>query len=334
MLILAAADVRQALPMPDAIAAMREAFAALAGGRARVPMRGVLDVEPYAGTTLVMPSFLGGDGDATDDALAVKVVSVFPRNPSRGLPLIHAAVVVLEPDTGRVVALLEGGTLTAIRTGAASGLATDLLARSDARAVAMLGCGVQARTQLEAVCAVRDVGEVRVYGPTAAHVEEFIADVAGRERVPADLRAASSADEAVAHADIVCAATTSAEPVFDDGSVRPGTHINAIGSFQPDVREIPAATVLRAVVVVDDRAAALEEAGDLILPLREGLISATHIRADLGELVSGRASGRRSDDEVTLFKSVGVAVQDAAAARVALRRAEARGLGHRAALES
>ncbi|MFW6163451.1 MAG: ornithine cyclodeaminase family protein [Planctomycetota bacterium] len=324
MLVLSAEDVRQALPMAMAIEAMKRAFAALSDGRAVVPPRAHVPVEAHDGVSLVMPALVA---DADGEALAVKVVSLFDGNPERGLARIQVAVLAFDPETGRPLALLEGATLTALRTGAASGAATDLLARPDSRAVGVLGAGAQARTQLEAVCTVRHIETVRVYDPRPGAAEAFRAEMAGHGPVPADVRAAPSPREAVAEADILCAATTAREPAFDDADLPPGTHINAIGSYQPDVQELPAATVARALVIVDSREAALEETGDLIQPIRQGLFGPDHIHAELGELVLGRASGRTSPEQLTVFKSVGVAVQDAAAARAALSEARRLGLG-------
>lgn len=324
MLVLNAADVRKALPMSAAIEAMKGAFAALSDGQAEVPLRAHLPVRPHNGITLVMPAFVDQPGQ---QALAVKVVSLFDGNPDRHLPLIQAAVLALEADTGRPLALLEGGTLTAIRTGAASGAATDLLARRNSRTVAIIGAGVQARTQLEAVCTVRRIESVFVYGPIPEQVEAFATDMAGEGPVPTDLRIASTAAEAVAQADIVCTATTSSSPVFAHADLKPGVHLNAIGSYKPEVQEIPPETVIEALVVVDSKEAALAETGDLIQPIRQGLIGPDHVHAELGEIVLGRKTGRDSDSQITFFKAVGVAVQDAVAARLALDRAQQLGLG-------
>ena len=331
MLVLNAADVREALPMAPAIEAMKRAFAALSAGRAEVPQRAHLPVRPHDGVSLVMAAYLEVEDppwrNEAGEALAVKVVSLFEGNASRGLARIQAAVVALDPQTGRAEALLEGASLTAIRTGAASGAATDLLARADSRTVAILGAGAQGRTQLQAVCTVRSIQTAWVYDPLPEAVEAFVAELAGQGAIPADVRPVGEARRAVADADIICTATTSATPVFADADVKAGAHINAVGSYQPQVQEIPAETVARARVVVDSREAAPAETGDLIQPIRQGLISPEHIHAELGELVLGRRAGRRSPDEVTLFKSVGVAVQDAAAARAALERARQLGLG-------
>ena len=310
--------------MGATINAMKRAYAALSSGRAEVPLRTRLPVTPHEAVSLFMPVFLQDEGR---EALAVKVVSLFPGNAARGLPLIHAAVLVLEADTGRLLALLEGGTLTAIRTGAASGAATDLLARPDSQVAAVFGAGVQGRTQLEAICSVRPIRTAWIYDTDAARAEAFIQEKAGQGFIPGDLRPAATPRQAVVEADIICTATTSASPVFSDADLKPGVHINAVGAYTPDMQEVPAETVRRARVIVDSRPAALSEAGDLIQPLRQGLIGEDHIHAELGEIVLGLRPGRADSNQVTLFKSVGVAVQDAAAARLALENARQFGLG-------
>ncbi len=330
MLILNAVDVRQALPMSLAIDAMKQAFAAFSDGKALVPPRIPLPIARHAGMSLVMPSFV--DADATSDqALAIKVVSLFEGNPARGLARIQAAVVVLEPDTGRPIALLDGTMLTAIRTAAASGAATDLLARPDCRTVALFGAGVQAMTHLFAMCAVRPIEKIFVCSRTPSKVAALIAEFAGRPAISAELIAAESPRRALADADIVCCATSSQTPIFDDADLKPGVHINAVGSYTPQAREVPPETVRRALVVVDSRHAAWDEAGDLIQPRQAGLIGREHIHAELGELVLGRRTGRADDRQITLFKSVGLAVQDAVAARVAMKNAARLKLGQEVA---
>lgn len=326
MIILSATDVRQALPMHEVITAMKGGYAALSDGRAEVPLRANLPITPHEAVSLFMPVYLQ---DEAGETLAVKVVSIFPHNQARGLPLIHAAVMVMEADTGRPLALLEGSTLTAIRTGAASGAATDILARPDSQVAAIFGAGVQGRTQLEAICTVRPIQTVWVYDPDRERLEAFIAEMAGCGPIPADLRAAASPQQAVAETDIICTATTSTTPVYDDDHLKPGVHINGVGSYTPEMQEIPAQTTIRAVVVVDSRSASLAEAGDLIQPIRGGEITADHIHAELGEIVLGRTAGRTSETQVTFFKSVGTAVQDAVAARLALKNARKMGLGQR-----
>lgn len=324
MMILSAEEVRQALPMPEVIAAMQQAYAALSAGRAVVPLRARLPVPPHEAVSLFMPAFLE---DEQGQALCVKVVSLFPHNLEHGLPLIQAAVLVLDPQTGQPAALLEGSALTAIRTGAASGAATALLARPESRTAAIFGAGVQGRTQLEAACAVRPIETAWIYDKDSLQVERFIGELSGKAGLPSDLRPAGSPEEALAEADVICTATTSLTPVFRDEDLKPGAHLNGVGSYTPDMQEIPPETVQRAVVFVDSRSAALSEAGDLIQPLRSGLIGEAHIQAELGQVVLGRHPGRTDSEQITFFKSVGVAVQDAAAARLALHNARRFGLG-------
>lgn len=326
MLILTADEVRQALPMREAIEAMKHAYASLSDGKADAPLRTRLPIPPHNGLALFMPAYVQTD---ETEALAVKIVSIHPENPSHGLPYIHAAVVVLEANTGRAVALLEGGSLTAIRTGAGSGAAMDLLARKDSRTVAIFGAGVQGRTQLEAACAVREIESAWVYDANRESAEKFASEMAGRGRVPKDLRVAESPAQAAKEADIICTATTSTHPVFTDADVKSGAHISAIGSYTPEMQEVPAETVARAKVVVDSRSATLAETGDLLKPMQTGLFDESHIHGELGEIVLGRKSGRVSETEITYFKSVGIAVQDAMAAQLALRNAEKMGLGQK-----
>jgi ornithine cyclodeaminase len=328
VLILNAAAVRQALPMSLAIDAMKQAFAALTDGRALVPLRTHLPIARHAGISLIMPSFVDGPVLA-DQSLAVKVVSLFDGNQARGLACMQAAVVVLEPNSGRPIALLEGATLTAIRTAAASGAATDWLARQESRTVALFGAGVQARTHLEAMCAVRPIETVWIYCRTPAKTEALIAELSGASGISTRLIAASSPQHALQEADIVCATTTSKTPIFDDEYIKPGTHINAVGSYTSQAREVPPETVQRSLVVVDHREAAWAEAGDLIQPFNAGLITREHVHAELGELILGHRLGRADGDQITLFKSVGIAVQDAVAAKVAIENARRLGLGQR-----
>lgn len=324
MLILNADDVRQALPMKDCIAAMKTAYAALSTGKAEMPVRANLPIAPQEGVSLFMPAFVD---DESGQALAVKIVSVFPNNPAKGLPLIHAAVVVMDAETGQTLALLEGGTLTAIRTGAGCGAATDLLARPDSKTAAIFGAGVQSRTQLEAVCSVREIETVWVYSPTPANVNQFIQDMAGQGPIPQDLRPAASPAEAVKNADIISAATTSNTPVFDAADLKPGVHINGAGSYLPDMQETPAEMLAEALITVDSRPAVLEEAGDLIIPINDGVFGEEHIHAEIGEIIAGSKPGRADDQQTTFFKSVGVAVQDAVAGRLALENAARYSLG-------
>lgn len=309
--------------MAECIEAMKGAYTALSSGKAEVPLRLRLPVEPNEGLSILMPAFVD---DEAGQALAVKIVSLFDKNPSKGLPLIHAGVLVLDPETGTVEALLEGSSLTAIRTGAGAGAATDVLARKDAKTAAIFGAGVQARTQLEAVCQVRDIESAWIYDPNSERAKAFVAEMAGRGRIPKNLRTAHNSTQAILDADIISTATTSRGPVFIDSDLKPGVHINGIGSYTLEMQEVPAETVARARVTVDSRSAAQIESGDIANPLKKNLIEESQI-AEIGEVFAGTQPGRTSAEEITLFKSVGVAVQDAVAARLAVENARKLGLG-------
>jgi alanine dehydrogenase len=324
MLVLTADDVRKALPMREAIEAMKRAFAALSDGRAEVPLRTRLPIASHDGLSLFMPAFARSP---EGEALAVKVVSLFTQNPARGLAYIQAAVLVLEPDSGRALAVLEGSSLTAIRTGAAGGAAADLLARPESRIVAVIGAGVQGRTQLEAVCSVRRIEQAWIYDADPGRARALAAELSGRAPIPLNVQAASDPKQAISDADVICTATTSRTPVFDDRDLKPGVHISAVGSYTPEMQEIPPETVKRARVVVDSRMAALVESGDLIQPIRLGVFGEDHVYAELGEIILGLKAGRQSAEEVTYFKSVGIAVQDALAAQLAVENARKMGLG-------
>lgn len=317
---LSARDVAQALPMREAVEAMKRAFRLLAAGQAVMPARTHIAVAEPPGDTLVMPSYV-----PAEQTVGVKVVTVYPGNRASGLPVIQALMLVLDAATGSPLAVMDGTALTAIRTGAASGAATDLLANPDASAVAIFGAGPQARAQLEAVCTVRPIRRARVLDPDAERAAAFAREMAECLGIPVE--PARSSAEALAGADIVCTATTSAVPVFADPELSPGAHINAIGSYKPAVREIPGETVRRARVVVDHVPAALAEAGDLLLPMAEGLIGREHIWAELGEILAGARPGREARTQITLFKAVGLAIQDLCAARIVLANARLHGLG-------
>ncbi|MDL1897127.1 hypothetical protein FBQ82_12700 [Anaerolineae bacterium CFX7] len=323
MRILSHRDVEQALTMPQAIEVMQDAFARLANHQATVPLRSQLPVPQHNGVALFMPAYIQGT-----DALAIKIVNVFGDNAQRGLPLIHAVVVALEAQTGRALALIEGGALTALRTGAGCGAATIALARSDARVGLVFGAGVQARTQLRALCAARQLERVYVYDPAPAKAQAMLAELRARPELSADLRVADDVASAVRAADIISCATTSKQPLFDGNDVQPGAHVNAIGSFTPEARETDDAFIKRCnKIVVDAYSGALAEAGDLIQPMEQGILQESDLYAELGEITSGQKAGRANATEITFFKSVGNAVQDAAIAQALLQRAEALGLG-------
>ena len=317
--VLSAEDVRRALPMSGAIEAMRSAFGQLSANQADVPLRTRLETDQ--GLLLFMPAYLKQSRE-----IGFKMVSIWGDNPSRGLPAILALAAVIDPDTGQPSALINGEALTALRTGAGGGLATDLLARPEANVVAVFGSGVQARAQLEGACAVREVTEVRIVGRTPASVEAFAEEIRAWPKAPA-VSIVNNRKKAVEGADIIIAATTSETPVFDGRDLSPGTHITGVGSYAPHMQEVDEVTVKQAKIVVDSLPACLAEAGDLIIPIEKNIISQRDIHGELGSIVNGEIPGRESPEEITFFKSVGVAVQDAAAANAILREAEAQGLG-------
>ncbi len=331
MLILSAADVRDLVPMAEAIRLMGVAFAELSAGRAQSPLRTPLHDAARGSDTLFMPAAVPALG-----GLGLKVVSVYPSNAARGLPTILALVALLDAETGRPLALLDGTFLTALRTGAVSGKATELLARPDAATLLCIGAGAQAFTQVWAVCTARPgIARVLVHSRTPERAGRLVARL--RDELPeigalASVVPSGGLPDAVGAADVICTATSSPTPVFDDAWLRPGAHINAVGAYTPAMQELPAATVARARVVVDAVEAALTEAGDLVIPLRDGLISRAHLETELGQVVGGARPGRTAPDEITLFKSVGNAVQDIAVARFAVERAEAAGRGQRVEL--
>ncbi len=316
MRILTAQDIRAAVTMRDVIDAVREGFIQLSAGRAVSPVRGVIPVNN--GFTLTMPAYLEGSPIST-----VKIVSVYGDNPKKNLPTVVAKVLALDAHTGVPIALMDGTVLTALRTGAASGLATDLLARPDSSVLAVMGAGAQARTQVEAICTVRPLREIRIFSLDGA---EKMADEL-REKYGVQVIAARSEQEALEGADVVAAATNSKTPVVFGDLLKPGVHINGIGSFTPEMQEIDASVVTRAKVVVDHRESAWAEAGDLIIARDRGLFNERDVYAEIGEIAAGDKPGRTSDTEITFFKSVGNAVQDAATARRIVEVAQARGIG-------
>ena len=322
--VLSAEDVARLLPMRDCIQVMRDALASLARGRALVPLRMVMRMPDASGFLGLMPGHIGPD-DGRAGALGMKAVSVFPGNARRGIDTHQGAVLLFEEDTGRLSALMDGATITAIRTAAVSGVATDLLARRDAAELAILGAGVQARTHLEAIAAVRPLRRVRVWSRNPQHAADLVK--ASAARYGASIEAVPTAEAAVRAADVVATVTASPQPVLQRPWVKDGAHINAVGSSIPTTREIDTATMAAVRLFVDRRESALNEAGDLLIPMREGAFTADHIQAELGEVILGTDPGRQSADELTLFKSLGLAVEDVASAAFILKRAREIGIG-------
>jgi ornithine cyclodeaminase/alanine dehydrogenase len=305
--------------MADSIDILEKAFAELSAGTAVLPLR--IGITAPEGLSLYMPAYLQGM-----NALACKVVSVYKKNPEKhGLPTTIGKVLLQDPETGDVLCIMDGGYLTAMRTGAVSGLATRFLAREDpGQVAAIFGAGVQARMQLWAVCEARDVRQAMVYDLRPEAAGEFAQTMGEVLGLP--VRVAQSPDEML-EADIICTATSSPTPIFEGCNVKPGTHINGIGSHSPGARELDSAIVVRSLLIADSREACLNEAGDVMIPIQEGVITADHIHAELGEIVSGQRPARTSADQITLFKSNGLAIQDAATALLVYQKAREAGLG-------
>jgi ornithine cyclodeaminase/alanine dehydrogenase-like protein (mu-crystallin family) len=319
IIVLSAKDVTKCLDMKTAISAMEDAFRQVSTKEAQAPLRTNIPVDEFNGVVLFMPAYL-----PETKQIALKTVTTYKNNFEKGLPMIHALVQIFDAETGKPQALMDGEVLTSLRTGAASGLATKLLANPDAETVVIFGAGIQGRTQLEAVCCVRDIKRSYIFDQSETRAQSFAEEMS--QKLSIDIIPATSAAD-LSQADIICTATPSTKPLFEHSSLKKGVHINGIGSFRPDMCEIPPATVANAKVFVDQREACRAEAGDLIQPIDAGLIDEEHINNEIGEVALGKKEGRLDENDITFFKSVGVAVQDLAVATIILKRAKELGLG-------
>ncbi|MFN8475630.1 MAG: ornithine cyclodeaminase family protein [Anaerolineae bacterium] len=307
VLVINGAEVAELLPMADAIEVMADALEALARGDAILPLRPVMWLPDRIGALGMMPAYLGGE----PSVMGLKVVSVFPGN--RGTPYDshQGAVMLFETNHGRPLAIIDASTITAIRTAAVTGVATRALAREDAGNLAILGSGVQAQTHLDAMLAVRPIRRIRVWSRTADNAQEFAERESGRHNV--EIEVSESAQEAVNGADLICTVTSATAPVLKGEWIAEGAHVNAVGSSVPFARELDTEAVARSRMYVDRRESTLNEAGDFLFPKQEGAVDDSHIQGELGDLLIGRVEGRRSPAEITLFKSLGLAVEDLAA---------------------
>ena len=311
-------DVRRLLPMGECIDLMADALGSLARGEVHNPLRWMVQPPGEPSLLALMPSHRGGDRPLW----GLKTISLFPSNQARGLDMHQGFVALFDGETGQTRAIMNAGGITAVRTAAVSGLATRLLARKDTKTLAIVGAGIQAKAHLEAMRAVRTFERVLVTSRTPGRAA---AELDGIDEV-------ATVEEAVRDADVVVTATNAAEPIVRREWLKAGTHLNVVGSSFPTAREVDTATIRDAAVFVDRRESALNEAGDLLVPMSEGVVGAEHIRAEIGELVIGAAEGRRDDDELTLFKSLGLALEDLVAAEYILARAEAENVGTVASL--
>lgn len=342
--LLNESDVRAVLTMDDLIETMSSALQRFSTGRVVQPVRSVVGINDHTFFG-VMPAFVRGateagatnfgeagpqhsvgatDASSQQSALGAKLVTVFESNTARGLPTHLASIALLDPDTGALLALLDGRFITESRTGAVSAVSSRLLARKTAASLAIIGSGVQARSHLEALSHVHRLRQVTVWSPSRERRERFVAD--GHAIATCPVKAVEHAGEAVVGADLIVLATSSPSPVLENGWVKPGAHVMSVGACRPFQREMDPDLVARARLFVDSRAAALVESGDVVMGIQEARFTAEHIVAEIGELAAG-AAGRRSDTDITIFKSLGLAVEDVTAADLAYRRAVERNIG-------
>ena len=324
MLLLNRKDVMSVLDMKDCLGVVEKAFIEFSRGTADLPLR--VNIKPPDGLSLYMPAYLKEMG-----SLACKVVTVYKSNPSKyNLPVITGKVLLQDPNTGDVICIMDGGYLTAVRTGAASGVATRFLAREEKNmVVGIFGAGVQAKTQLQAMAVARDVSRAYIYDTSDEAATRLV--TALKPELDFDIIKADSPDKLL-DADIICTATSSPDPLFDGQDIKPGTHINGIGSHTPKARELDTAIIKRSKLVGDSREACFNEAGDIMIPLKEGSIDETHFYAELGEVLTGAKPGRVDEKEITVFKSNGLAIQDAATAKLVYDKAVEAGIGSRVEL--
>ena len=318
--LLTEQHVHSLLPMADLIPAMESALAKFSAGEVLQPVRTVLTVGPTKAYYGLMPAYI-----PTPASMGAKIVTVFGDNHAKGLPSHLATILLFDPDTGSLVAMMDGRYITEARTAAVSAVSARFLAKAGASTLALIGSGVQARSHLEALQHVRQLKEVRVWSPRPQSREQFIADMSPHMGMP--IHDAPTAEAAVQGADLVVIATASKTPVVNNAWVADGAHVMCVGACRPDQREMDPALVKRGCLFVDSRAGALVEAGDVVMNITEGLFDSTHLRGEIGQLVLGRVAGRTADRDITIFKSLGMAVEDVVAADLVFRRASETGAG-------
>ena len=321
ILVLNHAEVSELLPVDECIPIMRKAFTALASGNVHLPLRSIVRAPQAKGLLGLMPSYVSGDRPA----YGLKAVSVFPENPAIGKDAHQGAVLLFSGETGELQAVMNASAITAIRTAAATAVATDLLARKDAGSLAILGSGVQARSHLLAMAEVRELKHCRVASREFEHAQKFADEMSLEVSFP--IEAVETVAKALEDADLIVSTTTAREPIIKREWLKAGSHLNLVGACVPHAREADGETLAAASLFVDSRESALNEAGDYILAAREGLIGPEHIRAELGEVLTGAKPGRPSPDEITCFKSLGISVEDLFAADHLYRKAQRRDVG-------
>jgi len=316
ILILSHAEVSDLLPLKECVRIMREAFIANASGKVHLPLRSIIRPPQAKGVLGLMPSYVSGE----PAAYGLKAVCVFPGNPALGKDAHQGAVLLFSGETGELQAVMNASAITAIRTAAATGVATDLLARSDVDYLAILGSGVQARIHLLAMAEVRELKHCLIASRQFEHAQKFADEM--KQEVPFPVEPVETVAEALDEADLIVTTTTAREPIVKREWIKPGTHLNLVGSCVPHAREVDGETMAAASLFVDSRESALNEAGDYILAAQEGLIGPDHILAELGEVLTGAKPGRTSAEEITCFKSLGISVEDLFAAEYLYQKAQ------------
>jgi alanine dehydrogenase len=320
MLVLSEKDVQSLIDVEELVRALERAHIQFSTGRAVMPVRMVVPVPEIKGRITSMPAYL-----SEDKALGMKVVTYFPENPGRGLPIILATIFVYSTESGKLLAVMDGTYVTAIRTACISAVATRALANPETPILGVLGAGVQARAQIRTLCKVRKITEIRIYDVVGKSVQGLKAEL--EPEIGIRIEAVKRAEEAVRGVDLLVTVTTAKEPIVKADWLKPGLHINAIGSHRPDLREIDGATMRRARLVVDSRSAVMAECGDILLAIKEGALTEDHIHAEIGEVLAGKKVGRTSIDEITLYKAVGIAIQDVATAKLVYEKAIEKKIG-------
>jgi alanine dehydrogenase len=313
--------------MEETIKVLEEAFKEQANGGVIAPDRTAVTFAEDDGWIGIMPAYIG-----KLDAFSTKFVSIYRNNLKNGLPTLMSTILLADPKTGEVKSIMDGSFITGMRTGGLGGLAAKYLSRKDAHSVGIFGAGAQARTQLLALAEVRKIDQVKVYDTVVSRAEDFSREMSGR--INSGINVALNSSDVIRNSEIVVTVSTSKDPIFDGKDLLPGTHINAFGNYKPGERELDSQTVKRSKIFVDQRNAALAEAGDLLIPIREGVITENDILADLGEIITGRKPGRTRVTDITLFKSVGLAIQDCAASSLAFNAALKKGIGTEVDLRS
>lgn len=324
MLLLSKKDIQKVFTMKDAVEADKEAFTLFSEGKSVVPLRTNIGAPKYDGAFLFMPSYV-----EDLECSAIKIVNVFPKNIEKGIPTTPAQVLLIDGKTGVVISVLDGTYVTQLRTGAASGAAFDVLANPTAKKGALIGTGGQAATQLEAMLAVRDLEEVKVYDINLQRTEEFVEKM-NEELASYGTRiiAAKSSDEAVEDADMIVTVTPSSKPVFDGNKVKAGATVSCVGSYQPHMQEMDSVILQRAgKIYFDSEEAVLSEAGDILIPLADGLITKEDFTGDLGDVLLGKVVGRETEEEIIVFKTVGIGTQDLVTAKHIYDKAVEQGIG-------